>query len=58
MTDEDLAAYRGKVEEPATVTYRGYAVYKAGFWNQGPALLQTLRLLEGFDLSRDGRRIG
>ena len=24
MTDEDLAAYRGKVEEPATVTYRGY----------------------------------
>jgi gamma-glutamyltranspeptidase / glutathione hydrolase len=54
MSDEDLASYRGKVEEPATVTYRGYAVYKAGFWNQGPALLQTLRLLEGFDLSRMG----
>ena len=54
MTDEDLASYRGKVEEPATVTYRGYSVYKAGFWNQGPALLQTLRLLEGFDLSRMG----
>jgi gamma-glutamyltranspeptidase/glutathione hydrolase len=54
MTDEDLAAYHGKVEEPATVTYRGYSVYKAGFWNQGPALLQTLRLLEGFDLGRMG----
>jgi gamma-glutamyltranspeptidase/glutathione hydrolase len=54
MTAEDLASYRGKVEEPATVTYRGYSVYKAGFWNQGPALLQTLRLLEGFDLSRMG----
>jgi gamma-glutamyltranspeptidase/glutathione hydrolase len=54
MTDEDLAAYRGKVEEPATVTYRGYTVHKAGFWNQGPALLQTLRLLEGFDLARMG----
>ena len=54
MSDEDLASYRGKVEEPATVTYRGYAVYKAGFWNQGPVLLQTLRLLEGFDLARMG----
>lgn len=54
MTEEDLASYHGKVEEPATVTYRGYSVYKAGFWNQGPALLQTLRLLEGFDLGRMG----
>ena len=54
MTEEDLAAYHGKVEEAATVTYRGYSVYKAGFWNQGPVLLQTLRLLEGFDLGRMG----
>ena len=23
-------------------TYRGYTVHKAGFWNQGPVLLQTL----------------
>jgi gamma-glutamyltranspeptidase/glutathione hydrolase len=55
MSDEDLASYRGRVEEPATVTYRGYAVHKAGFWNQGPALLQTLRILEGFDLAAMGR---
>jgi gamma-glutamyltranspeptidase/glutathione hydrolase len=54
MTDDDLSGYRGKVEEPATVTYRGYSVYKAGFWNQGPALLQTLKLLEGFDLKAMG----
>ena len=54
MTDDDLAAYRGRIEEPATVTYRGYAVHKAGFWNQGPALLQTLKLLEGFDLRAMG----
>jgi gamma-glutamyltranspeptidase / glutathione hydrolase len=58
MTEEDLAEYHGKVEEPATVTYRGYSVYKAGFWNQGPALLQTLRLLEGFDLGRMGAGSG
>ena len=55
MTDEDLASYRGKIEEPASVPYRGYTVHKAGFWNQGPALLQTLRILEGFDLARMGR---
>ena len=55
MTEEDLAGYRGKIEEPATVTYRGYTVHKAGFWNQGPSLLQTLRILEGFDLRSMGR---
>ncbi len=54
MTDDDLASYRGRIEEPATVTYRGYSVHKAGFWNQGPALLQTLKLLEGFDLGSMG----
>lgn len=54
MTDDDLAAYRGKVEEPARITYRGYTVHKAGFWNQGPALLQTLKLIEGFDLRSMG----
>ena len=55
MVDEDLSGYRGKIEEPASVPYRGYTVHKAGFWNQGPALLQTLRLLEGFDLASMGR---
>jgi gamma-glutamyltranspeptidase/glutathione hydrolase len=55
MTEEDLAGYRGKIEEPATATYRGYTIHKAGFWNQGPSLLQTLRILEGFDLPTMGR---
>lgn len=54
MTEEDLAAYQGKVEDAASVTYRGYTVHKAGFWNQGPALLQTLKILEGFDLQKMG----
>jgi gamma-glutamyltranspeptidase / glutathione hydrolase len=54
MTDEDLASYRGRIEEPATITYRGYSVHKAGFWNQGPALLQALQILEGFDLAAMG----
>ncbi len=55
MTEEDLAGYHGKVEEPASAPYRGYTVYKAGFWNQGPSLLQTLRILEGFDLRAMGQ---
>src|SRR5262245_27859819 len=54
MTEDDLAAYAGKIEEPASAPYRGYTVYKAGFWNQGPSLLQTLRILEGFDLRAMG----
>jgi gamma-glutamyltranspeptidase/glutathione hydrolase len=29
-------------------------VHKAGFWNQGPVLLQTLEILEGFDLAKMG----
>ena len=55
MTEEDLAAYHGRIEEPASASYRGYTVYKAGFWNQGPSLLQTLRILEGFNLQSMGR---
>jgi gamma-glutamyltranspeptidase/glutathione hydrolase len=54
MTEDDLAGYHGKIEEPASAPYRGYTVYKAGFWNQGPSLLQTLRILEGFDLRAMG----
>jgi gamma-glutamyltranspeptidase/glutathione hydrolase len=55
MSEDDLAGYQGKIEEPASAPYRGYTVYKAGFWNQGPALLQTLRILEGFDLRAMGQ---
>ncbi len=55
MTEDDLASYAGKIEEPVSASYRGYTVYKAGFWNQGPSLLQTLRILEGFDLRAMGQ---
>jgi gamma-glutamyltranspeptidase / glutathione hydrolase len=54
FTYEDLSSYRGAVERPVTVSFHGYDVYKAGPWNQGPVLLQTLNLLEGFDLQRMG----
>lgn len=54
LTEEDLASYQGKIEKPLSVSYRGYQVYKAGPWNQGPVLLQTLALLEGFNLRAMG----
>jgi gamma-glutamyltranspeptidase / glutathione hydrolase len=46
----DLADFVTKVESPASLTYRGYEVFKCGPWSQGPVFLQQLRLLEGFDL--------
>jgi gamma-glutamyltranspeptidase/glutathione hydrolase len=39
-----------QTEEPVSTTYRGYKVYKPGFWSQGPALLETLNVLETYDL--------
>ena len=51
---EDLASYHGRIEKPTTTTFHGYDVYKAGPWNQGPVLLQTLNILEGVDLKALG----
>jgi gamma-glutamyltranspeptidase/glutathione hydrolase len=50
----DLAAHKTPVVDPLTGTYRGYTIYKAGPLTQGPYLLQTLRLLEGFELKKMG----
>ena len=51
LTGDDLAAWRATLEPPATVDYRGLTVCKTGAWGQGPAGLQQLRLLEGFDIA-------
>lgn len=50
----DLAAHVTRIEDPVSVTYRGYTVYKCGPWTQGPYLCETLQLLEGFDLKKKG----
>ncbi len=47
---DDFAAFFAKVEEPAMTSYRGYDVYKHSFGSQGPVLLETLNILEQFDL--------
>jgi gamma-glutamyltranspeptidase / glutathione hydrolase len=51
LTGDDLTRWRATIEPPATVDYRGLTVCKTGAWGQGPAGLQQLRLLEGFDVA-------
>ncbi len=50
----DFAEFFARIEEPAKTTYRGYTIYKHGFGSQGPALLETLNILENFDLKSMG----
>src|SRR6266498_2725381 len=54
MRASDMAKFRAEIDQPAKVVYRGYEVYKVGFWAQGPAMLETLNLLEGYDLKAMG----
>jgi gamma-glutamyltranspeptidase/glutathione hydrolase len=48
---EDMAAFHVQPEEPVSTTFHGYTVYKPGFWTQGPAMIETLNILEGFNLA-------
>jgi gamma-glutamyltranspeptidase / glutathione hydrolase len=50
LTGDDLARWEAPVETPVTFDYHGWTVAKGGPWSQGPVLLQTLALLQGFDL--------
>jgi len=50
ITKEDLARWQVRIEQPVKTTYKGIEVYKLTTWTQGPALLQTLNLLEPLDL--------
>ncbi len=54
VTLEDLASWKPLVEEPLQTSYRGIDVYKLDTWTQGPVLLQTLNILENFDLRAMG----
>jgi len=51
----DLAGWHAKVGAPAKGVYRGYEVYKTGFWAQGPMMIEVLNVLEGYDLKKMGQ---
>ena len=54
LRKRDLAAHETRLEDPVSVEYRGYQVFKCGPWTQGPVLTQALQLLEGYDLKGKG----
>ena len=46
----DLASHRTLVEAPESISIGETTVYKCGPWNQGPWILQALRLLTHLDI--------
>ena len=58
ITKNDLDSWRVKLEEPVHTSYRGIDVYKLDRWVQGPAMLQSLNILENFDLKAMGYNSG
>jgi len=51
LTADDMARWSAPVEAPLSVDYHGHTLLKCGTWSQGPAFLQQLALLKGFDLA-------
>ena len=51
LRGDDFARWSATVEAPLTYDYHGHTVLKCGPWSQGPAYLQQLALLRGFDLA-------
>lgn len=54
ITMEDLAGWNVIQEDPVMTSYKGTDVYKLREWTQGPVMLQTLNILENFDLKSMG----
>ena len=54
ITMQDLAKWKPVEEEPLKTTYKGIDVYKLQQWTQGPMLLQSLNILENFDIKKMG----
>ena len=55
LAASDLAGWHAKVGAPAKGEYRGYEIYKTGFWAQGPMMIEVLNLLEAYDLKKMGQ---
>lgn len=54
ITMADLAKWKPIEEQPMQTNYKGIDVYKLQQWTQGPMLLQSLNILENFDLKSMG----
>ncbi|SCX58386.1 gamma-glutamyltransferase 2. Threonine peptidase. MEROPS family T03 [Klenkia marina] len=58
LTGHDLASWQPTYEPPVTTDWRGWDVSKAGPWSQGPAMLQTLAMLDGVPALAPGEGAG
>jgi gamma-glutamyltranspeptidase/glutathione hydrolase len=52
IDEQDFATFQASYEPAVTIDFRGVTVAKSGAWGQGPALLQSLVVLDGFDDAR------
>ncbi|HEY8204957.1 MAG TPA: gamma-glutamyltransferase family protein [Pyrinomonadaceae bacterium] len=55
LAASDLAGWHATVGVPTHGEYRGYEIYKTGFWAQGPMMIEVLNLLERYDLKKMGQ---
>lgn len=49
LDEDDLRSWSAGFEPAVRTGFRGWDVFKAGAWTQGPALLHTLRMLDAAD---------
>ena len=54
LSYEDMAEWQAQVEDPVTYSFQGLDVHKCPPWTQGLVFLQTLAILNGFDLKGMG----
>ncbi len=54
LRTEDFAVHHGEWVDPVSVNYRGYDVYELPPNGQGVAVLEMLKILEGYDLREMG----
>jgi gamma-glutamyltranspeptidase / glutathione hydrolase len=54
LRKSDLEAHKTLVEDAVSINYKGLTIYKCNTWTQGPVLLQSLRLLESYNLKSMG----
>ena len=47
LTGQDMASWQASYEDPLSVDYGDWTVWKCGVWSQGPTFLQSLRILDG-----------
>ena len=49
FTDEDLATYEAKWQDPISIKYRDYQIFSTPPNSTGFQILQTLKIMEGYD---------